>query len=90
MSLRTLQGCSYPFIWLKGLLRYFNNLNPLKSFDSLYPVTRFITGEGNFVNNCSFVRVGFEELQCQSLRVVKDGQCAIDCIHKSFLMRENC
>jgi len=46
MSLRTLQGCSYPFIWIKGLLRYFNNLTPLKSFDSLYPVMRFIAGEG--------------------------------------------
>jgi hypothetical protein len=89
-SLIALRGSSCPFIWIKGLLRYFNSLTPLKSFDSVYPVMRFIIGEGNFVNNRSFVKVGFEDLQCQAYRVPEWGQCEIDCIRKSFLMSENC
>jgi hypothetical protein len=82
MSLRTLQGSSYPFIWIKGLLRYFNNLTPLKISTASTLLCDLLLVRGHFVNNSSFVRVGFEELQCQSLRVMEDSQRAIDCIHK--------
>jgi hypothetical protein len=45
---------------------------------------------GSFVNNSSFVKVGFKDLQCLQHRVVEYGQCEIDCIHKSLVISENC